>query len=148
MRVAPRELSSLRPFSGWGFFVAHVSRGNAVGGSDMATTSIQSRSPIRTRGALTPSLDELRNWLDSAIKRPSTTPVFREIMADVETPVSAYLKIREPGASGFILESVEGGERIARYSFIGSGSMAEITLRDNLAEINGTAHKTLLPYDD
>jgi anthranilate synthase component 1 len=46
-------------------------------------------------------------------------PVWREINADLETPVTAYLKVaRQPYS--FLLESVEGGERIARYSFIGT----------------------------
>ncbi|MBP2687481.1 MAG: trpE, partial [Deltaproteobacteria bacterium] len=47
-------------------------------------------------------------------------PVFREFYADLETPVSAYLKIsaRFP-TDHFLLESVEGGEKWARYSFIG-----------------------------
>ena len=46
-------------------------------------------------------------------------PVYREVVADLETPVSAYLKIaREPHS--FLLESVEGGERLARYSFMGT----------------------------
>jgi anthranilate synthase component 1 len=42
----------------------------------------------------------------------------RELPADLETPVSAYLKLRGEGPS-FLLESVEGGERLGRYSFIG-----------------------------
>lgn len=46
-------------------------------------------------------------------------PVYREINADLETPVSAYLKIAR-GKYSFLLESVEGGERLARYSFIGT----------------------------
>ncbi len=46
-------------------------------------------------------------------------PVYREIVADLETPVSAFLKINRNGNS-FLLESVEGGERLARYSFIGT----------------------------
>jgi anthranilate synthase component 1 len=46
-------------------------------------------------------------------------PVYREIVADLETPVSAFLKINRSGNS-FLLESVEGGERLARYSFIGT----------------------------
>ncbi|MGD0061046.1 MAG: anthranilate synthase component I [Verrucomicrobiia bacterium] len=46
-------------------------------------------------------------------------PVYREIVADVETPVSAYQKMAKSGGS-FLLESVEGGERVGRYSFIGS----------------------------
>ena len=47
-------------------------------------------------------------------------PIFREIDADLETPVSAYLKVAH-GAYSFLLESVEGGERLGRYSFIGTG---------------------------
>ena len=46
-------------------------------------------------------------------------PVYREIVADLETPVSAFLKINRSGHS-FLLESVEGGQRLARYSFIGT----------------------------
>ena len=46
-------------------------------------------------------------------------PIYREIVADLETPVSAFLKINHDGHS-FLLESIEGGERIARYSFIGT----------------------------
>ena len=48
-------------------------------------------------------------------------PVFREVLADCETPVSAFAKIDE-GPCAYLLESVEGGEKWARYSFLGSGS--------------------------
>lgn len=46
-------------------------------------------------------------------------PVYREIMADLETPVTAFLKIKE-NSDAYLLESVEGGEKWARYSFLGS----------------------------
>jgi anthranilate synthase component 1 len=46
-------------------------------------------------------------------------PVYREILADLETPVSAFLKIHR-GDHGFLLESVEGGEKWGRYSFLGT----------------------------
>jgi anthranilate synthase component 1 len=46
-------------------------------------------------------------------------PIYREIVADLETPVSAFLKISRGGRS-FLLESVEGGQWLARYSFIGT----------------------------
>lgn len=46
-------------------------------------------------------------------------PICREINADLDTPVSAYLKVARPPYS-FLFESVEGGERMARYSFIGT----------------------------
>ncbi|OQY81598.1 MAG: anthranilate synthase component I, partial [Chloroflexi bacterium UTCFX4] len=53
---------------------------------------------------------------------------FRELPADLETPVSVYLKLRGKGSS-FLLESVEGGEQIARYSFIGVNPARVITLQ-------------------
>src|SRR4030067_3105159 len=46
-------------------------------------------------------------------------PVYREILADTETPVSAALKLG--GSPSFLLESMVGGEKWARYSFLGSG---------------------------
>jgi anthranilate synthase component 1 len=46
-------------------------------------------------------------------------PVYREILADMETPVSAFRKI-DDGQTAFLLESIEGGEKWARYSFLGS----------------------------
>lgn len=46
-------------------------------------------------------------------------PVYREIPADLETPVSAYLALKEAGKMGFLLESVETGDRLGRYSFLG-----------------------------
>jgi anthranilate synthase component 1 len=46
-------------------------------------------------------------------------PVHRELLADMLTPVRAYSLLCPPGEPGFLLESVEGGERLARYSFIG-----------------------------
>ncbi len=62
-----------------------------------------------------PTLDEVRKLN----KHGNLVPVYREIKADLETPVSAYLKIAR-GNYSFLLESVEGGERLARYSFIGT----------------------------
>ncbi len=47
-------------------------------------------------------------------------PVWREVLADMETPVSAFRKIAGGRPNSFLLESVEGGERLARYSFLGS----------------------------
>ena len=51
--------------------------------------------------------------------RGTIAPVWRDIPADMETPVTAYLKVAREAPS-FLLESVEGGERVARYSFIGT----------------------------
>ncbi len=58
-------------------------------------------------------------------------PIYRDIVADLETPVSAFLKVNRNGYS-FLLESVEGGQRLARYSFIGTEPYAVITTdKDN-----------------
>ncbi len=60
--------------------------------------------------------------------------IIREISADLETPISVYMKLRGEGAS-FLLESVEGGERITRYSFIGVQPKAQYIIRGNEIEI-------------
>ncbi len=65
----------------------------------------------------TPSLTEVLSLARSG--DANLAPVFRDVAADLETPVSAYLKVAR-GEHSFLLESVEGGERIARYSFIGT----------------------------
>ena len=62
-----------------------------------------------------PKLEEVKKLKD----RGNLIPIYRELVADLETPVSAFMKINR-GGNSFLLESVEGGERIARYSFIGT----------------------------
>lgn len=62
-----------------------------------------------------PDLQQVKQLADKG----NLIPICREINADLDTPVSAYLKVARPPYS-FLLESVEGGERIARYSFIGT----------------------------
>jgi anthranilate synthase component 1 len=52
-------------------------------------------------------------------QRGTFVPVCKELMADLLTPVSAFLKIAEHSDYAFLLESVEGGEQVARYSFLG-----------------------------
>jgi anthranilate synthase component 1 len=73
-----------------------------------------------------PTLDEIRQLK----KQGNLVPVYREIRADLETPVSAYLKIAR-GDYSFLLESVEGGERLARYSFIGTEPSLILTTGDD-----------------
>ena len=52
-------------------------------------------------------------------RRGTFVPIVKEIMADLLTPVSAFLKIAEHSDYAFLFESVEGGEQVARYSFLG-----------------------------
>src|SRR5213075_2619924 len=49
----------------------------------------------------------------------TVVPVVKRVMADLLTPVAAYLKIERLSPYSFLLESVEGGEKVARYSFLG-----------------------------
>jgi anthranilate synthase component 1 len=68
-------------------------------------------------------------------------------MADLETPVSAYLKLAGDG-DGFILESIEGGTRLARYSFIGGRPAARLTLDRGTLSLNRDGVTTTRTYDD
>lgn len=61
-------------------------------------------------------------------------PVYREILADMETPVSAFRKI-DDGRTAFLLESIVGGEKWARYSFLGSGPGRIFRCRNNYFEV-------------
>src|SRR5262250_2630502 len=49
----------------------------------------------------------------------TVVPVVKRIMADLLTPVAAYLKIERLSPYSFLLESIEGGEKVARHSFLG-----------------------------
>ncbi len=71
-----------------------------------------------------PTLEEVKKRRDEG----TLIPVYREIVADLETPVSAFLKINQ-GGNSFLLESVEGGERLARYSFIGTDPYRTLATR-------------------
>jgi anthranilate synthase component 1 len=77
-----------------------------------------------------PTLDE---FLKLAA-RGNLIPVTRRILADFETPLSAYLKICGQGES-FLFESVEGGEHIGRYSFVGCNPRAVIRQTGSRAEV-------------
>lgn len=79
---------------------------------------------------LRPTLDEVKEIARRG--EGNIVPVYREIVADLETPVSAYLKVAR-GDHSFLLESVEGGERLARYSFIGTEPYRILRTGDNPA---------------
>ncbi len=71
-------------------------------------------------------------------------PLVRELSADLETPTTVYLKLSGAGPS-FLLESVEGGERVARYSFIGVQPARQYRLRPGRVERHGPEGVTELP---
>ncbi len=58
-------------------------------------------------------------------------PVYRTMLADLETPVSVYMKLAQAGNISFLLESVEGGEQVGRYSFLGVNPKGMITIQNN-----------------
>ena len=64
-------------------------------------------------------------------------PVWTSLLADLETPVAAYIKLVGDGP-GFLLESVEGAERWARFSFVGRNPTATIVSRNGVVELDGT----------
>jgi len=72
-----------------------------------------------------PSRDEFR----ALAGEHTVVPVWTEVLADLETPVAAFAKLVGSG-SGFLLESVEHGERWSRYSFVGRDPVATLELRD------------------
>jgi len=73
-------------------------------------------------------------------------PVYREVLADMLTPVRAYTLLCPPGSPGFLLESVEGGERQARYSFIGfEPKPLDMSLDDPLAALRAVASEVTAP---
>src|SRR6187549_1805193 len=63
-------------------------------------------------------------------QRGTFVPVCKEIVADLLTPVSAFLKIAEHSDYAFLLESVEGGEHVGRYSFLGKDPFLILRARD------------------
>jgi anthranilate synthase component 1 len=64
-------------------------------------------------------------------------PVWRQLVADTVTPVGAFLQIVGADRTGFLLESVEGGERWGRYSFVGRDPLATITARGTTVTTQG-----------
>ncbi|MBF0445843.1 MAG: anthranilate synthase component I [Magnetococcales bacterium] len=84
-----------------------------------------------------PSLKEFK----TLARQGNIVPVYKEIMSDLDTPVSAYLKVAANSQYAFLLESVQGGEKWGRYSFLGLDPAALFTVYDKRVEIkqNGKA---------
>ncbi|MEQ1701892.1 MAG: anthranilate synthase component I [Ilumatobacteraceae bacterium] len=76
----------------------------------------------------------------------TVVPVWAELLADLETPVSAFLKLVGDG-EGFLLESVEHGERWARHSFVGHDPVATFELRNGLITKQGQHLSAEIPLD-
>jgi anthranilate synthase component 1 len=74
-------------------------------------------------------------------------PVSRELLADLDTPLSVYLKLAD-GPHTFLLESVEGGETWGRYSIIGLTAAAVLTLQDGVCRVDSAQSSETLPSGD
>ena len=90
---------------------------------------------------LKPTLKEFKE----KSKQGNLIPVYKEVLADLDTPVSAYMKMCG-GEYSFLLESVEGGEKWARYCFLGFDPSIIISIKGNevVVEKNGQAKSTLI----
>src|SRR5690348_9462679 len=101
-----------------------------------ARTAKRSQSANRTNSATKPkpatgskvATPSLRDFAALA-RRHSLVPVYRTVTADLETPVSAFLRIAQDAPEAFLLESVEGGEHVGRYTFIGIQPYKKIVAR-------------------
>ncbi len=92
---------------------------------------------VMQRGADVES--EPRGWALEQLAQGRTVPIFEEIAGDLDTPVSVFLKLRAKDPA-FLLESVEGGEHLARYSFVGARPARVLRFRDGdatVTEANG-----------
>ena len=79
-----------------------------------------------------PGRDEFR----ALAAEHTVVPVWTELLADLETPVAAYAKLVGDG-TGFLLESVEHGERWSRFSFVGRDPVATLELRGGTVHVDG-----------
>ncbi|MFH1842270.1 MAG: chorismate-binding protein, partial [bacterium] len=91
---------------------------------------------------ISPTLDQYRDLLEQGRR----VPLRRRIPADLETPVSAYLKLKSAGAT-FLLESVEQGIQVGRYSFIGISPYATVRLQDEKVTVDRGGEITQTPVD-
>src|SRR5271163_2743736 len=80
------------------------------------------------------SLPSAREFLKLS-KKHSLVPVYRTVTADLETPVSAFLRIAAEEPEAFLLESVEGGEHVGRYTFIGVQPYKKMVARGTLITV-------------
>lgn len=92
-----------------------------------------------------------REGIYALFEQGDLVPVYRTFLADLETPVSVYMKLTRAGHASFLLESVEGGEQVGRYSFIGvnpSGILAVKAGMITLTQDGVTTTRPLAPDED
>ncbi|MBN1563379.1 MAG: anthranilate synthase component I, partial [Anaerolineae bacterium] len=100
-----------------------------------------------TRAQTTPD----RATVHRLFEQGDLVPVYRKLLADLETPVSVYLKLAQVSESSFLLESVEGGEQVGRYSFLGVNPKGSLIVHHNAVTIkrhDETITRELDPGED
>jgi anthranilate synthase component 1 len=93
-----------------------------------AAPAIQSPSKPAERLDISPPREEVHRLFQGG----DLVPVYRKLLVDLETPMSVYLKLSAAGKYSFLLESVEGGEQVGRYSFLGINPKGVITVKDRI----------------
>lgn len=78
--------------------------------------------------------------------RGNLIPVCMEILADTETPLSALAKVYQRKGPAFLLESIEGGERWGRYSFLGASAQSQIRIYRDRVELENGGHSATIPH--
>ncbi|MCY3779861.1 MAG: anthranilate synthase component I [Chloroflexi bacterium] len=95
------------------------------------------------RTDIKPSREDIRSYFAQG----DHVPVYRTLLGDLETPMSVYMKLKEAGKPAFLLESVEGGEQVGRYSFIGVNPKGVLSVKKNIVtfERDGQQTKFAIP---
>src|SRR6266705_6508677 len=103
---------------------------------------------MTTVGRALPPLSPSRGAFRRLAARSNLVPVYAEVAADLDTPPSAFLRLR-PGPYAFLLESVEGGEKWARYSFLGTDPLLIFVAKDGKLSVRrGGGRAERLPDGD
>ena len=108
---------------------------------------VEALDKVGVKVMIKPSYDEVLNLKDSY----SVIPIYKEIYADVVTPITLLRKIAGISDKYFLLESIEGGEKWGRYSFIGFNPKARLAYKNGTLTITGEGEKTVAtdkPYDE
>ncbi len=92
-----------------------------------------STAPVAGDESIRPGREEFRELA----ARHSVVPVWRELLADLITPVAAFARLCGDDRPGFLFESVEHGERWSRWSFVGRNPIATLVLRDGVVHVDG-----------
>ena len=91
-------------------------------------------------------LPDLTNFIENA-KKAGLVPVYREIVADLDTPLTVFAKVAGKDSHAFLFESLEGGEKWGRYSFIGLDPIATFESNNDTIIINREGNVSQLQGD-